>query len=125
MLYEVITKKTVGIRIPNHPIPLEIVKELGNPILTTSIHDYDEILDYTTDPELIHDNFNHLTDFRITSYSIHYTKLYEGALRHGDDPRRAVGGAEAAAGTFMLVDGKCQHPRGPFACASPAGLLLV
>ncbi len=58
-------KKTVGIRIPNHPIPLEIVKELGNPILTTSIHDYDEILDYTTDPELIHDNFNHLTDLVI------------------------------------------------------------
>ncbi len=55
-------KKTVGIRIPNNAIPLEIVKELGNPILTTSIHDIDTIIDYTTDPELIHENFGHLVD---------------------------------------------------------------
>jgi tRNA threonylcarbamoyl adenosine modification protein (Sua5/YciO/YrdC/YwlC family) len=49
-------KKTVGIRIPDHNIPLQIVKELNNPILTSSIHDVDKLLDYTTDPELIHDN---------------------------------------------------------------------
>lgn len=55
-------KKTVGIRIPANNIPIEIVKALGNPILTTSIHDYDELLDYTTDPELIHENFGHLVD---------------------------------------------------------------
>lgn len=55
-------KKTVGIRIPKHNIPLEIVKELGNPILTTSIHDEDEILDYTTDPELIHEKYEKLVD---------------------------------------------------------------
>jgi tRNA threonylcarbamoyl adenosine modification protein (Sua5/YciO/YrdC/YwlC family) len=55
-------KKSVGIRIPHNNIPLEIVKELGNPILTTSIHDYDNVIDYTTDPELIHENFSHLVD---------------------------------------------------------------
>lgn len=46
-------KKTVGIRVPNNNIALEIVKELGNPIVSTSIYDEDEILEYTTDPELI------------------------------------------------------------------------
>ncbi len=55
-------KKTVGIRIPNHNIPLAIVKELGNAILTTSIHDTDTIIDYTTDPELIHENFEKIVD---------------------------------------------------------------
>ena len=55
-------KKTVGIRIPDHNIPLEIVRELGNPILTTSIHDSDALLDYTTDPELIHENFENQVD---------------------------------------------------------------
>ena len=58
-------KKTVGIRIPDHKIPLEIVKMLGNPLLTTSIHDYDKVIDYTTDPELIHDNLGHLVDMII------------------------------------------------------------
>ena len=58
-------KKTVGIRIPDHKIPLEIVKMLGNPLLTTSIHDYDKVIDYTTDPELIHDNLGHLVDMVI------------------------------------------------------------
>ena len=58
-------KKTVGIRIPDHNIPLQIVKELGNPILTTSIHDEDELIDYTTDPELIHDKFEKLVDLVI------------------------------------------------------------
>jgi tRNA threonylcarbamoyl adenosine modification protein (Sua5/YciO/YrdC/YwlC family) len=58
-------KKTVGIRIPKHNIPLEIVRELGNPILTTSIHDTDEIIEYTTDPELIHENFINLVDLVI------------------------------------------------------------
>ena len=58
-------KKTVGIRIPDHKIPLEIVRMLGNPLLTTSIHDYDKVIDYTTDPELIHDNLGHLVDMVI------------------------------------------------------------
>jgi tRNA threonylcarbamoyl adenosine modification protein (Sua5/YciO/YrdC/YwlC family) len=58
-------KKTVGIRIPKHNIPLEIVRELGNPILTTSIHDLDKVIEYTTDPELIHENFMNLVDLVI------------------------------------------------------------
>ena len=58
-------KKTVGVRMPNHKIPLEIVKELGHPILTTSIHDIDRIIDYTTDPELIHENLGDLVDLVI------------------------------------------------------------
>jgi tRNA threonylcarbamoyl adenosine modification protein (Sua5/YciO/YrdC/YwlC family) len=58
-------KKTVGIRIPNNNIPLDIVRELGNPILTTSLHDTDLIIDYTTDPELIHENMGHQVDLVI------------------------------------------------------------
>jgi tRNA threonylcarbamoyl adenosine modification protein (Sua5/YciO/YrdC/YwlC family) len=48
-------RKTVGIRIPNHSIPIELVKILGNPILTTSLKDDDEVIEYTTDPELIYE----------------------------------------------------------------------
>lgn len=55
-------KKTVGIRVPDHFIPLRIVEELGNPILTTSIHDPDEVIEYTTDPELIHEKYNKQVD---------------------------------------------------------------
>lgn len=55
-------KKTIGIRIPDNLIITELVKELGNAILTTSIHDKDELLDYTTDPELIHDDYKNLVD---------------------------------------------------------------
>jgi tRNA threonylcarbamoyl adenosine modification protein (Sua5/YciO/YrdC/YwlC family) len=55
-------KKTVGIRIPDNDIILEIVRDLGNPILTTSIHDSDDIIDYTTDPEILYDNFKDRVD---------------------------------------------------------------
>jgi tRNA threonylcarbamoyl adenosine modification protein (Sua5/YciO/YrdC/YwlC family) len=55
-------KKTIGIRIPDNNIIREIVKRLGNPVLTTSIHDEDEILDYTTDPELIHEHYLNQVD---------------------------------------------------------------
>ena len=58
-------KKTVGIRIPDNPIILEIIRVLGNPILTTSVHSGDEILDYTTDPELIHEDMGHMVDLVI------------------------------------------------------------
>ena len=58
-------KKTVGIRIPDNNIIREIVSELGNPILSTSIHDEDEILEYTTDPELIHEKYQDLADIVI------------------------------------------------------------
>lgn len=55
-------KKTVGIRIPENNIALEIVRELGNPIMTTSIHDDDSILEYTTDPELIYEKYQDIVD---------------------------------------------------------------
>ena len=58
-------KKTVGIRIPDNRIILDIVEELGHPILTTSVHDDDDIIDYTTDPELIYENFRDKIDLMI------------------------------------------------------------
>jgi len=58
-------KKTVGIRVPDNNIIREIIRELGNPILSTSIHDEDEILEYTTDPELIYEKFKEVTDLVI------------------------------------------------------------
>ncbi len=58
-------KKTVGIRVPNNLIPRQIVLELGNPIVTTSLHDGDEITDYPTDPEMIFEDFGKLVDLVI------------------------------------------------------------
>ena len=55
-------KKTVGIRIPNNNIVRAIVKALGNPIISTSIHDEDDVIEYTTDPELIFEKWEHLVD---------------------------------------------------------------
>ncbi|MCS4433294.1 L-threonylcarbamoyladenylate synthase [Aquiflexum gelatinilyticum] len=55
-------KKTVGIRVPDHAIPRLLVKELGSPILTTSIHDEDDVIEYSTDPELIYEKFRDLVD---------------------------------------------------------------
>jgi tRNA threonylcarbamoyl adenosine modification protein (Sua5/YciO/YrdC/YwlC family) len=58
-------KKTVGIRVPANNIALEIVKKLGNPIISTSIHDEDEVIEYTTDPELILEKWDNLVDIVI------------------------------------------------------------
>src|SRR5690606_33284494 len=58
-------KKSVGIRVPDHNIPRAIVKELGNPIVTTSIRDEDEIIEYSTDPSLIYEKFVNLVDIVI------------------------------------------------------------
>jgi len=55
-------KKTVGIRVPDHAIPRQIVRELGNPIITTSIKDDDDIQEYPTDPEEIFERFQHQVD---------------------------------------------------------------
>jgi len=55
-------RKTVGIRVPNNNIALDIVRGLGNPIISTSIRDEDEILEYTTDPELILEKWDNLVD---------------------------------------------------------------
>tara|TARA_B110000467_G_scaffold158115_1_gene173802 strand:- start:258 stop:878 length:621 start_codon:yes stop_codon:yes gene_type:complete len=58
-------KKTVGIRVPEHHIPRDIVQILGNPILTTSIHDDDSIVEYSTDPELIYEKYQNQVDIVI------------------------------------------------------------
>lgn len=58
-------KKTVGIRIPENPIPIAITEALGLPIITTSLKDDDEIIEYTTAPELIYERYGHLVDLMI------------------------------------------------------------
>lgn len=58
-------KKTVGIRVPDHPIAVSIVDLLGNPIISTSIHDEDDVIEYTTDPELIYEKWSGLVDIVI------------------------------------------------------------
>ncbi|SHI48729.1 L-threonylcarbamoyladenylate synthase [Aquimarina spongiae] len=58
-------KKTVGIRIPDNNICTTIVEELGNPIVSTSIYDEDEVIEYTTDPELILEKWDQLVDMVI------------------------------------------------------------
>ncbi|WP_085536965.1 L-threonylcarbamoyladenylate synthase [Massilibacteroides vaginae] len=56
-------RKEVGIRVPDNTIIRQIVKELGNPVLTTTIHDEDdEILEYATDPELIFEKYEKIVD---------------------------------------------------------------
>ena len=59
------SKKEIGIRIPDNNIPREIVKELGNPIVTTSVKDKDMLIEYSTDPELIYEHFKKLVDIVI------------------------------------------------------------
>ena len=58
-------KTTVGIRVPDNAIALEIVKKLGNPIVSTSIYDEDDVIEYTTDPELIFEKWQNLVDMVI------------------------------------------------------------
>ena len=58
-------KKTVGIRVPDNNIARAIVAALGNPIISTSIHDEDELLEYTTDPELIFEKWQSKVDMVI------------------------------------------------------------
>ena len=55
-------KKTVGIRIPDNNIIREIVRILGNPVLTTSVKNDDEIIEYTTDPELMDEKYENIVD---------------------------------------------------------------
>lgn len=55
-------KKTVGIRVPDNNVVLALVKKLGNPIVSTSIYDEDEMLEYTTDPELIFEKWQNKVD---------------------------------------------------------------
>lgn len=55
-------KKTVGIRVPDNNIVRELVRVLGNPILTTSVKDDDEVIEYITDPELIYEKYRDIVD---------------------------------------------------------------
>ncbi len=59
-------KKEIGIRIPNNNIPREIVKELGNPIVTTSVKKENITQEYSTDPELIYEYFGNKVDLVVT-----------------------------------------------------------
>ena len=58
-------KKTVGIRMPNNNIVLEIVRELGNPLMTSSIFTDEDTTEYITDPELIEEKYGHQVDLVI------------------------------------------------------------
>lgn len=60
-------KRTVGVRIPDHPVPLAIVETLGRPILTTSLRSADEILEYFSDPADIYEDFKDKVDAFIDS----------------------------------------------------------
>ncbi len=57
--------KSIGIRIPEHPIPAEIIRLLGNPMFSASIHADDTIIEYETDPEILHDEWGDLVDIVI------------------------------------------------------------
>ena len=59
------SKKNIGIRIPDNNIIRAIVRELGNPVLSTSVHHDDVVLEYITDPELIEEKYGHLVDLVI------------------------------------------------------------
>ena len=56
------SKKTVGVRVPDNKIPLAIVNELGNPLISASIKDDDEIVEYISDPAIIYQNYGNLVD---------------------------------------------------------------
>ncbi len=58
-------KKTVGIRVPDNAIARAIVEKLGNPIVSTSIYDEDDVIEYTTDPELIFEKWQNRVDIVI------------------------------------------------------------
>ena len=60
-------RKTLGIRVPKHNIPLEIVKKLENPIISSSVKENDKIIEYSTDPEIMYEKFKNLVDIVIDS----------------------------------------------------------
>ena len=58
-------KKTIGIRIPQNNILASIIEELGHPLVSTSIRDEDEVIEYTTDPDLINEKYKERVDLII------------------------------------------------------------
>lgn len=59
-------KKTVGIRVPDNNIAREIVKELGHPIMSTSVHSDDDLLEYLTDPDEIYEKYKNIVDIVVS-----------------------------------------------------------
>lgn len=55
-------KKTIGVRIPDNAILMALVEELGHPILTTSLKTTDDVVEYFTDPEDLHEEYENLVD---------------------------------------------------------------
>ena len=84
-------RKTVGIRVPDNNIARTIVETLGNPIVSTSIHDEDDIIEYTTDPELIFEKWQNIVDLVVdggfgdnhASTVIDLTDGYPEVIREG------------------------------------------
>lgn len=84
-------KKTVGIRVPDNTIIKALVEGLGNPIVSTSIRDEDDVLEYTTDPELIFEKWDNLVDVvidggyggNVASTIIDLSKGYPEVIREG------------------------------------------
>ena len=62
-----VNKKTVGIRLPDHPVPRNIVQSLDHPLVSASVKDPDPMKEYTTDPEEIYESFKHRVDIVIDS----------------------------------------------------------
>lgn len=60
-------KKTVGIRVPDNDLARNLVLRMGNPLIATSVHDDDDVLEYTTDPELIHERYKDQVDMVISA----------------------------------------------------------
>jgi tRNA threonylcarbamoyl adenosine modification protein (Sua5/YciO/YrdC/YwlC family) len=58
-------RRTIGIRVPDNPIPRRMVSDLGNPVISSSIHDDDEVLDHSSDPEEIHEKYKKMVDIVI------------------------------------------------------------
>ena len=58
-------RSTIGVRIPDHAIPVELTRSLGHPLATTSLHHDDDIVKYETDPDAIAANYEGLVDFMI------------------------------------------------------------
>jgi len=58
-------RKTIGVRIPDNTIATALVRELGSPLVTTSVKDDDEVVEYTTDPELIDERWGHAVELVI------------------------------------------------------------
>jgi tRNA threonylcarbamoyl adenosine modification protein (Sua5/YciO/YrdC/YwlC family) len=89
-------KKTIGIRIPDNNICMEIVRQLGHPIIATSIHDDDEVIEYTTDPELIYEKYQQQVDLVINggygnneaSTVINCSEGYPELIREGIGPTK-------------------------------------